>query len=152
MNMYIKNVLKQSVLMLMMLGLPFFFTCCDNDATKDIPSIVGHWHSVSVSSTHLNTSNGATVDYLKEDKSLELKLYDDGTCVYNSFLGTYKVLSNELDFYIRLDNTDIVVSYHYTIEELKPTMMVISTFEYIEKGSKKTKWKITYNYRLERLA
>jgi len=122
---------------------------CSSDNDTDEPiiiDIVGHWESVSshLEMTFLN-QNKDSITNEESDKTLVLRLYDDGTCQYNKYKGTYKLLGKELNIYTTKTEytydrdgnkfqTTRDVGYHYTILELKSDKMIIVSSEYIMMG------------------
>ena len=128
-------------------------TGCDDDEGQQnfSATIVGHWHTISVTSTRVNTATGSVVEYSNEQKTIDAKMYDDGTCNMNNSMGTYKLIGNDLDIYLpNPNNQNTVELHHYTIEELTAKRMILINVEYIdsrEKGALVT-WKVTYKYQL----
>ena len=128
--------------------------CSDDEKPLDVrTAIVGHWYSVSVTSTRVNTISGAVTEYINEDKTIDIRMYDDGTCNMNNSLGSYKLLGNELDIYLpNPKNQSTMNLYHYTIAEISETKMILTNVEYIEKREKSLSvtWEVTYKYQLEK--
>jgi hypothetical protein len=119
------------------------FTSCSKDGGDSSDSIVGHWQSVLSSdvSTNLNTGEVYTSEGYS-DTSLSIRLYEDGTCQYGSYSGTYKHQGNELNIYysyeydaLQRDGETYVKkhvdkTYNYTIKELSPKRMVLQNTFY----------------------
>ena len=129
--------------------------CGDDEKQSDASdAIVGHWRTTTVSSTRVNTFTGAVVEYDNEHITIDVKMYQDGTCNMNNTLGTYKVLGKELDIYLpNPDKLNTVELVHYTIEEISATRMVLTSNESAsirEKGVL-THWDITYKYHFEKV-
>ena len=135
----------KKVLWLFSICLMMGFASCSSDDEGSSANIVGHWQSVSRSSiqTYLNT--GEVI--VSEDSPytwLSFRLYDDGTCQFGTYNGTYKHLGNELNIYYSFDyralqrDGETYIDRHvdetknYTIKELSGKRMVL---QYIWHGT-----------------
>jgi len=144
------GVKKCNLLLLLMVLVTTMIACGDDDDDNSTISIAGHWYCVSESEIRKNTVTGAIVEYSDNNVSIDLKLYEDGTCNMNGNIGVYKVLGSELDVYLMVNNVEVY--QHYTIEELKQTKMMLSKTEYVDKvhNGHITHWMITCKYAFER--
>lgn len=119
------------------------FTSCssDDDGNDGINKklIIGHWQSVTWRGYTIDKKTGEKTVYDDEPwKGLSFKLYEDGTCMYDSHMCSYKILGKELDivgsFYVagydREGNSIqrlVDLSESYIIEELTSDKLVLST-------------------------
>lgn len=138
-----KKVLLFSIVVLSMLS-----SCSkDEDDSLGVSQIVGNWNSI-----YLEEYDYDSGEFIWEGKSSQVsfKLYDDGTCLYGSAKGTYKLIGKELDLFVTYPKTEFLgetnITYNYVIDKFSKNNMTVRTDSRFTDGSH-----IIFVYTMERV-